>query len=56
MWMRPVPDADLTPVRVPVPVSAALGITTAVTIVVGIFPNLFAHLGDLANFTSALGR
>jgi NADH-quinone oxidoreductase subunit N len=56
MWMRPVPDGDLRPVHVPAPVGAALGITTTVTIVVGIFPNLFAHLGDLANFTSALGR
>jgi NADH-quinone oxidoreductase subunit N len=55
MWMRPVPDEDRTPIRVPVPVSAALGITVVVTMVVGVFPNLFAHLGDLANFT-ALGR
>ena len=54
MWMRPVPDDDRTPVRVPVPVAAALGITTVITVVVGIFPNLFAHLGDLANFTGTI--
>jgi len=56
MWMRPVPDEDRTPVRVPVPVGAALGITTALTVVVGVLPNLVGHLGDLAQLTGALGK
>ena len=55
MWMRPVPDEDRTPIRVPAPVTAALALTVTMTVVTGIFPNLFAHLGDLANLT-ALGR
>jgi NADH-quinone oxidoreductase subunit N len=54
MWMRPVPDGDVTPVRVPVPVTMALAITASLTVVVGVFPNLFAHLGNLANL--AAGR
>jgi NADH-quinone oxidoreductase subunit N len=55
MWMRPVPDDDRTPIRIPAPIGAALTLTVAMTIVIGVFPNLFAHLGDLANL-AALGR
>ena len=55
MWMRPVPDGDYTPVRVPTPVALALALTAATTVVVGIIPNLFAHVGDLASLTHALG-
>jgi hypothetical protein len=53
--MRPVPDDDRTPIRVPAPITAALALTVGMTVVIGVFPNLFAHLGDLANLT-ALGR
>jgi NADH-quinone oxidoreductase subunit N len=56
MWMRPVPDGgDATRVRVPTPVQLALVLTSATTLVIGVFPNLFAHLGDLASLTHALG-
>jgi NADH-quinone oxidoreductase subunit N len=55
MWMRPVPDDDRTPVRVPTPIQVALALTAVTTVVIGILPNLFAHLGDLANLTHALG-
>jgi NADH-quinone oxidoreductase subunit N len=55
MWMRPVPDGDYTPIRVPTPVQLALVLTAATTVVVGIVPNLFAHVGDLASLTHALG-
>jgi NADH-quinone oxidoreductase subunit N len=55
MWMRPVPDDDRRPVNVPVPVGVALVLTVGTTIVIGVFPNLFAHLGNLANL-AALGR
>jgi len=48
MWMNPVPDGDTTVVRVPPPLLAALGLTTAVVIAVGIYPQAFAHFGDLA--------
>ena len=49
MWMSPVPDGDRTPLRVPAPLIAALGITVAVTVVVGVYPQLFARFGDLAS-------
>jgi NADH-quinone oxidoreductase subunit N len=55
MWMHPVPDGDLTPVRVPTPVQLALLLTSVTTVIIGIVPNLFAHLGDLASLTHALG-
>jgi len=55
MWMRPAPDEDRTPVRVPVPVGLALAITSVTTILIGVLPNLFAHVGDLASLTHALG-
>ena len=49
MWMSPVPDGDRTPLRVPPPLVAALGLTVAVTVVVGVYPQLFARFGDLAS-------
>jgi hypothetical protein len=48
MWMNPVPDGDTTAVRVPPPLLAALGLTAAVVIAIGIYPQAFAHFGDLA--------
>ena len=48
MWMNPVPDGDTTVVRVPPPLLAALGLTGVVVIAVGIYPQAFAHFGDLA--------
>ncbi len=50
MWMNPVPDGDRTPIRVPASLTTALGITLAVVVVVGVYPQLFARLGDLASF------
>ena len=49
MWIMPVPDEDRTPIRVPAALSAALGITVVVVMVVGVFPNAFARLGDMAS-------
>ncbi len=49
MWMSPVPDGDRTPIRVPTPLITALGITAAIVIVVGVYPQTFANFGDLAS-------
>jgi NADH-quinone oxidoreductase subunit N len=49
MWIMPVPDEDRTPIRVPAALSAALGITVMVVMAVGVFPNVFAKLGDMAS-------
>ena len=48
MWMSPVPDGDRTPIVVPPPLVAALGITVAVVVAIGVYPQAFARLGDLA--------
>ncbi|MDQ3569587.1 MAG: NADH-quinone oxidoreductase subunit N [Actinomycetota bacterium] len=48
MWMRPVPDGDLTPIPVPPALGAALGITAAAVVAIGVYPQAFARLGDLA--------
>ncbi|MBV8296069.1 MAG: NADH-quinone oxidoreductase subunit N [Acidimicrobiia bacterium] len=49
MWMSPVPDGDRTPIRVPASLQAALGLCAIVVVVIGIYPQLFAHLGDVAS-------
>ncbi len=48
MWMRPVPDGDRTPIKVPTSLVAALGITAVVTIAFGVAPGLIARFGDVA--------
>jgi NADH-quinone oxidoreductase subunit N len=50
MWMSPVPDEDRTPIHVPTTLTAALGITVVVVGVVGVWPQAFARLADLATF------
>ncbi|MGH9166018.1 MAG: NADH-quinone oxidoreductase subunit N [Acidimicrobiales bacterium] len=49
MWMRPAPDDDRSPIRVPAPLAAALGLTAAIVMAIGVYPQAFARLGDLAN-------
>ncbi len=55
MWMDDVPLGDETPVVTPSPVAAALAITAAGTIVLGVLPGLVLRFGDLADLTGALG-
>jgi NADH-quinone oxidoreductase subunit N len=55
MWMRPVPDGDVTVITPPAPIWAAIGITAAATLVLGIFPGLVLRFGDLQDLTGALG-
>ena len=49
MWMRPVPDDDRTPVRVPASLAASLSICALAVVVIGVYPQAVARLGDLAN-------
>jgi len=49
MWMNPVPDGDKTRIRVPAPLIAALGITAALVVAVGVYPQTLANFGDLAS-------
>ncbi len=49
MWMRPVPDEDRTPIRVPASLTLALGLTAVITLVLGV-TNIATRFGDLAVF------
>lgn len=50
MWFMPIPDEDRTPIRVPAALSAALGLTVVVVLVIGtVGPGIFADLGDMAS-------
>ena len=49
MWMNPVPDGDRTPIRVPATLQAALALCLLVVVVIGIYPQFFARLGDAAS-------
>ena len=55
MWMEDPPDGDKTPIVTPPPVSAALVITTAGMLVVGVLPGLVMHFADLQDLSGALG-
>ncbi len=52
MWMKPVPDGDRTPVRVPVSLGAALALSVTITVAFGV-SNLATRFGDLASFLPA---
>ena len=56
VWMAPAPDGDVTPLATPPPIMAALGITAAGTLVLGVLPGLVLRFGDLQDLTGALGR
>jgi NADH-quinone oxidoreductase subunit N len=48
MWFRTPEGAERSPIRVPPALAGALGLTVAVTVVIGIYPNLFARVGEFA--------
>ncbi len=56
MWMKPVPDGDSTPVKVHSSLAVALAITGAATLVLGVFPGLVIHFGDIAGLAGAFGK
>ncbi len=57
MWMKPAPDGDTAPIRTPPSLLAALGITGAATLVLGILPQIVLRFGDLQDLTgAALGK
>jgi NADH-quinone oxidoreductase subunit N len=47
MWMKPVPDGDRTPVRIPASLQTALALSVLVTVAFGV-SNLATRFGDLA--------
>jgi NADH-quinone oxidoreductase subunit N len=55
IWMKPVPDGDETPIRVPSSLLAALTLTSAATIILGVLPQTVLRLGDLSSLLGGLG-
>ena len=50
MWFHPIPEgADVSPMRTPVALNAAVMICAAIVVAVGVYPQLFARLGELAS-------
>jgi NADH-quinone oxidoreductase subunit N len=49
MWMNPAADGNKSPIRIPQPLVAALAITGAATLVLGVVPNLVLRFGDLGS-------
>lgn len=56
IWMKPAPDGDVTPIRTPASIQAALVITCGTTIVLGVLPDLVGRYGDLSDLTGAFGH
>jgi NADH-quinone oxidoreductase subunit N len=50
MWSSPVPDEDRSPIRVPATLATSIGICVVVVVAIGVYPQAFARLGDLARF------
>jgi NADH-quinone oxidoreductase subunit N len=53
MWFKPTPDGDITPIHIPLALRAALAISVVAVVAVGVYPQLVARVGDMAQF--ALG-
>ena len=51
MWMKPAPDGDRTPIKVPVSLVAALALSVVVTVAFGV-SNLATRFGDLASLAT----
>ena len=56
MWMKPVPDGDTTPLTVYSSLSVALVITSVATLILGTFPGIVLHFGDIAGLAGAIGK
>jgi len=56
MFMDDVPDGDLTPIKIPVPLGAAVGLAFCATMVVGIVPGTVADLANGATLAFLPGR
>jgi hypothetical protein len=49
MWFHdPAPEAQTATKPIPAALTVAIGLCVAVTIVVGVYPQIFARIGELA--------
>ena len=52
MWMDPAPHGDVTPIKVPVSLRAALVITAVITLVMGIYPGAVTQFSNSVCLTT----
>ena len=55
MWMDPVPDGDLSPVRVPPAVRSLLVLTSVATLAIGVYPGIVTHFSESTCLAAARG-
>jgi NADH-quinone oxidoreductase subunit N len=55
MWVDEAPDGDVAPIKVPMSLGAALAITAAVTIVVGVLPQIITRVTGAESFLTLGG-
>jgi NADH-quinone oxidoreductase subunit N len=55
MWMKPVPDGDTTPIKVPAPIVAAIALCGVATLLFGVLPGIVGKFGNLSDLTGAFG-
>jgi NADH-quinone oxidoreductase subunit N len=48
MWFRPVVSEDRTPIVLPQALAVAIGLTAMAVVIVGIYPQIVARIGDVA--------
>ena len=56
IWMRPVPDGDVTTISATGSLRLALGITAGATLLFGVLPGVGLHFADLAEIAGAITR
>ena len=56
IWMRPVPDGDVTTISVPGSLRLGFVITAGATLLFGILPGVGLHFADLAEIAGAITR
>jgi NADH-quinone oxidoreductase subunit N len=53
MWFDPVPDGDMTPIKVPVSLRAAVTLTAVLTLAMGIYPGMVTQLSNSTCLSTA---
>jgi NADH-quinone oxidoreductase subunit N len=56
MWMRPVPDGDRTPIKIPASLTLAMGLCIVGVLAVGVYPALVTKLVDLSSFIGSVAK
>jgi len=55
MWVEPAPDGDVSRIKVPISLAAAVVITASITLAVGVFPQLVTRFTGVDNLLSLGG-